>query len=123
LHYETEYDDEVTYASSEDNIIIQDHKVAASDNEEAISNVADQEESVAEVKGITDDWTQLENMENPTEVTSSFGSSLRILLQQLLLRVPAAPVVGGLWVLSVQELAVAACWSGRSVLLFWTLFV
>jgi hypothetical protein len=55
-----------------DNIIIpEDLTVAASDNEEIISNVADQEESVEEVKGITDDWTHSENLENSTEVSNS----------------------------------------------------
>jgi hypothetical protein len=28
-----------------------------------------------------------------------------------------------MWFFFVQQLAVAACWSGRSVLFFWTLFV
>jgi hypothetical protein len=55
LLWKTECDDGVSYASNDDNIIIQeDLKVAASDNEEAISIVADQEESVDDVKGITD---------------------------------------------------------------------
>jgi hypothetical protein len=58
LHWKIEYDDGVSYASSDDNIIIQDElKVATSDNEETISKVADQEESVNEVTGMTDDWT------------------------------------------------------------------
>jgi hypothetical protein len=49
-------------------IIIQNERiVATSDNEETASKVADQEESVNEVKGITDDWTQSENLENSTE--------------------------------------------------------
>jgi hypothetical protein len=77
LYWETEYDDGVSYASSEDNIIIQeDLKVAASDNEEAISNVADQEESADEVKGITDDWTQSENLENSKEVSNSSAAEV-----------------------------------------------
>jgi mannitol/fructose-specific phosphotransferase system IIA component len=50
LHWKTEYDDGVSYASSEDNIIIQDLKVAASDQEE-----------LAVVREITDDWTQSES--------------------------------------------------------------
>jgi hypothetical protein len=54
LHWKTEYDDGVSYASSNDNIIIQDFKVAASDNEDAIPNVSDQEELVDRVRGITD---------------------------------------------------------------------
>jgi hypothetical protein len=40
LYWKTEYDG-VSYFSSEDNIIIQDLKVAASDSEEAISDIAD----------------------------------------------------------------------------------
>jgi hypothetical protein len=72
LHWKTEYDDGVSYASSKDNIIIQeDHKVAASDNEKAVSNAVDQEELVDEVKGITDDLTQSENLKNSTEVSNS----------------------------------------------------
>jgi hypothetical protein len=56
LYWKTEYDDGVSYASNEDNINLQeDRKVAALSNEEAISNIADQVESVNEVKGITDD--------------------------------------------------------------------
>jgi hypothetical protein len=71
LYWKTEYDSGVSFASSKDNIIIQeDLKVAASGNQEAVSNIADQEESVSEVKGITDDWTQLENLENSTEVSN-----------------------------------------------------
>jgi hypothetical protein len=42
LHWNTKYDDGVSYASSDNNIIIQDElKVATSDNEETISEVAD----------------------------------------------------------------------------------
>jgi hypothetical protein len=77
LHWKTEYDDGVIYASSDDNIIIPDLTIAASDNEEAISNVAEQEELVDEVKGITDDWTHSENLENSTEVISSSAKVLR----------------------------------------------
>jgi hypothetical protein len=71
LHWKTKYDDGVSYVSSKDNIIIQDLKVATSDIEESISNIADQEKSVAEVKGVTDDRTQSENLENSTEVNNS----------------------------------------------------
>jgi hypothetical protein len=70
LHWKTKYDDEVSYPSIEDIIIVQDdHKI---DNEEAVSNVADQEESVTEVKGIIlDDWVQSENLQNSTEFSNS----------------------------------------------------
>jgi hypothetical protein len=51
-----------------------------------------------------------------------FGCSLRFLLLQLL-RVPAAPVIGGMGFLALHKLAVTADWSGESVLLLWTLFV
>jgi hypothetical protein len=69
LHWKTEFVDGVSYVSSKDNVIIQeDPKVDTSDIEESMSNVADQEKSVTEVKGVTDDRTQSENLEKSTEV-------------------------------------------------------
>jgi hypothetical protein len=53
----------------------------------------------------------------------SFGCSLWFPLLQLLLRVPAVPIVSRIGVSSLQQLVVAACWSGGSVIFLWTFFV
>jgi hypothetical protein len=53
----------------------------------------------------------------------SFGCSLSFPPLQLLPRVPAAPIVGWVWLFSLRQLAVTANWSGGSVSSLWALFV
>lgn len=50
--------------------------VATSDNEETVTKVAEQAKSVSEVKGITDDWTQSENLENSAEGGNSLTAEV-----------------------------------------------
>jgi hypothetical protein len=53
----------------------------------------------------------------------SFGCSLALPLLQLLLRLSAAPIIGGMGLLSLHQLAVTPSWSGGSVFSFRALFV
>jgi hypothetical protein len=59
--------------------------------------------------------------EHPSGCSS--GCFMRFPLLQLLPRVPAAPIIGGMRLFSLQQLAVAASRSGGSIFPLWAFFV